>query len=87
MVSKFIGDSTRYIISRYGIDDREDLASVDAYADTVYWIDSIDGCTKFESIEEAKKILEIQESMAKALRKDWKFRILEEKRIITDLES
>ena len=81
-MSVFEEDKKRYVLVRIGQDEREDVASIDSYSGNLYWHDRADGATKFESIEEAKEFMNIQATMAKLLKKDWKFEVLEEHRVI-----
>ena len=84
-MSRFEEDKKRYIVVRRGQDGREDVASIYSYSGNLYWNDGVDGATKFETIEEAKEFMNIQSTMAKLLKKDWKFEVLEEHRVIAKI--
>lgn len=81
-MSRFEEDKKRYVVVRSGQDEREDVASIDPYSGNLYWNDRVDGATKFETVEEAKEFMNVQETMGKLLKKDWKFEVLEEHRVI-----
>lgn len=81
-MSKFIEDKKRYILTRSGLDEREDVASVDLYSGNIYWNGRLDDATKFDTVEEAKELMGIQENIAKLFKKDWKFEVLEEHKIV-----
>lgn len=81
-MSKFVEDKKRYILTRSGLDDREDVASVDLYSGNIYWNGRLDDATKFDTVEEAKELMGIQENIAKLFKKDWKFEVLEEHKIV-----
>lgn len=81
-MSKFVEDKKRYILTRSGLDEREDVASVDLYSGNIYWNGRLDDATKFDTVEEAKELMSIQENVAKLFKKDWKFEVLEEHKIV-----
>lgn len=81
-MSKFVEDKKRYILTRSGLDEREDVASVDLYSGNIYWNGRLDDATKFDTVEEAKELMGIQENIAKLFKKDWKFEVLEEHKIV-----
>ena len=84
-MSRFEEDKKRYVVVRSGQDDREDVANIDSYSGNLYWNDRVDGAIKFEAIEEAKEFMNIQSTMGKLLKKDWKFEVLEEHRVIAKI--
>lgn len=81
-MSVYEENKTRYILVRSGLEDREDLATIDTYSGNIYWNSNLDDCTKFEKKEECEELLKLQEGLSKILKKDWRFEILEEHRAI-----
>ncbi len=84
-MSVYEEDKKRYILGRSGLEDGEDLATIDTYSGNIYWNSNLDDCTKFEKKEECEELLKLQEGMSKLLKKDWEFEILEEHRVVNRL--
>lgn len=84
-MSKFVCDEKKYLVSRTN-EEREDLAQIDEYSGNIYWINTLDRVFRFESIDDAKSFKLSQESLAKSLKKEWKFEILEEHTIVNEGE-
>lgn len=82
-MSKFVCDEKKYLVSRTN-EEREDLAQIDEYSGNIYWINTLDRVYRFESIDDAKSFKLSQESLAKSLKKEWKFEILEERTIVNE---
>ena len=86
-MSRFEEDKKRYILVRIGEDEREDVANVDSYSGNIYWNGRVDEATKFDTVEEAKEFMGVQVTMGKILKKNWKFEILEEHRVINKIKG
>lgn len=86
-MSKFVGDNNSYIIVRKINGDIEQVASIDDYNGSIYWTDSIQGGSRFDTLDKAKKLLNLQEEMAVLLDKEYKFTLLEENRVIKIVEE
>lgn len=86
-MSVYEEDRKRYVLVRSGLEDREDLATIDNYSGNIYWNTSIDDCTKFETKKECEELLKLQEGLGKLLKKDWKFEILEEHRVVSKTDK
>ena len=84
-MSMYEEDRKRYVLVRSGLEDREDLATIDNYSGNIYWNTTIDDSTKFETKGECEELLKLQEGIGKLLKKDWKFEILEEHRVVNRL--
>lgn len=85
-MSRFEEDKKRYVLARNGFENKEDLASVDEYSGNVYWTNLPDNASKFDTIDEVKELMEIQNAMNKLLKKDWEYEILEEHRIVSKIQ-
>ncbi|MDU1316662.1 hypothetical protein [Anaerococcus hydrogenalis] len=85
-MSKFVCDEKKYLVSRTNEEGREELAQIDEYSGNIYWINTLDRVYRFENIEDAKSFKLSQESLAKSLKKEWKFEILEEHTIVNEGE-
>lgn len=78
-----MGDKTSYIVVRKVNDDIEQVASIDDYNGNIYWTESIDGASKLDDINKAKKLMSLNEEMAKLLGKEYVYEILEEHRVVS----
>lgn len=78
-----MGDKTNYIVTRKLNDDIEQVASIDDYNGNIYWTENIEGASKFDDINKAKKLMSLQEEMAKLLGKEYAYEILEEHRVVS----
>lgn len=83
MMSKYVEDKKRYLVSRK-VEETESLASIDEYGGTVYWVDSSDNAKKFDTLDEAKTFISLQADLSKLLNKDFKYKVLEEHRVIKE---
>lgn len=86
-MSKFMGDKTSYIVVRKLNDDIEQVASIDDYNGNIYWTESIDGASKFDDIAKAKRLMSLNEEMAKLLGKEYVYEILEEHRVVSPVKE
>lgn len=83
-MSKYQEDKKRYIVSRK-VDDIEAIANIDDYSGNIYWTESIENASKFDTIEEAKKFIGLQKDLSKLLKKDYEYKVLEEHRVIKEV--
>lgn len=81
-MSEFICDEKRYLVSRTNEEKREDLAQIDEYSGNIYWVNTLERVYRFENIDEAKSFKLSQENLAKSLKKEWTFEILEEHTVV-----
>lgn len=86
-MSKYEEDKKRYIVIRKLDDGNEVIATIDDYNGNIYWTESIDNASKFETIDEAKKLVKLQADLGKLLKKEWEFEILEEHRVLSRAEE
>ncbi len=82
-MSKYEEEKKRYLVVRKLQDDSEAIATIDDYSGNVYWTESIDSASKFETLDEAKKLVKLQADLGKLLKKEWQFEILEEHRAVS----
>lgn len=82
-MSKFICDEKKYLVCRTNEEGREDLAQIDEYSGNIYWVNTLERVYRFENIDDAKSFKLSQESLAKSLKKEWKFEILEEHSVVS----
>lgn len=82
-----MGDKTSYIVTRKVNDEIEQVASIDDYNGNIYWTEVIESASKFDDISKAKKLVSLQEEMAKLLGKEFTYEILEEHRIVSAVEE
>ena len=75
-MSKYVEDKKRYLVSRK-VEETESLASI-------YWVDSSDNAKKFDTLDEAKTFISLQADLSKLLNKDFKYKVLEEHRVIKE---
>lgn len=85
-MSKFICDEKKYLVCRTNEEKREDLAQIDEYSGNIYWVNTLERVYRFENIDDAKSFKLSQESLAKSLKKEWKFEILEEHSVVRKSE-
>lgn len=78
-----MGDKTSYIVTRKVNDKIEQVASIDDYNGNIYWTEALDGASKFDDIDKARKLMSLQEEMGKLLGKDYVYEILEEHRVVS----
>nr|DAN81487.1 MAG TPA: hypothetical protein [Caudoviricetes sp.] len=83
-MSKFVEDNIRYILVRKISDDIEQVATIDDYNGNIYWSESVDRASRFESLENAKKLMELQKQLSVLLGKEFKFEILEEQKTVIE---
>jgi hypothetical protein len=83
-LSKFVEDNIRYILVRKISDDIEQVATIDDYNGNIYWSESVDRASRFESLENAKKLMELQKQLSVLLGKEFKFEILEEQKTVIE---
>ncbi len=81
-MSKYIDDSTKYLISKTDQNGNETLAYVDRFAGSLAYIQDVDTAHRFNTLEEAQAVMKAQVDLSKALKREDKYIILEEKRII-----
>ena len=86
LMSKFVGENNMYLISRT-IDNVESLARIDDFNGTIYWVDDVNAASRFDSIDDAKVIVSMQEKLGQILKRDWKLEVLEEFRSVKNLSS
>lgn len=84
-MSKYKEDKKRYMIARKMEDGNESLASIDTYTSNIYWTDSIESASKFESLEEAKEFIKAYDGLTKLLKKECEYQVLEEHRVISEV--
>ena len=82
-----MGDKTSYIVTRKVNDDIEQVASIDDYNGNIYWTESVEGANKFDDIDKARKLMSLQEEMAKLLGKEYVYEILEEHRVVSAVKE
>ena len=78
-----MGDKTSYIVARKVNDEIEQVASIDDYNGNIYWTETIESASKFDVFDKARKLLSLQEEMAKLLGKEYAYEILEEHRVVS----
>lgn len=83
-MSKFVEDNIRYILVRKISDDIEQVATIDDYNGNIYWTENVDSASRFESLEKAKKLMELQKQLSVLLDKEFKFEILEEQKTVIE---
>lgn len=84
-MSRYKEDKKRYMIARKMEDGNESLASIDNYTSNIYWTDSIESASKFESLDEAKEFIKAYDSLTKLLKKECEYQVLEEHRVISEV--
>lgn len=82
-----MGDKTSYIVTRKVNDEIEQVASIDDYNGNIYWTETIESASKFDDIDKARKLMSLQEEMAKILDKEYVYEILEEHRVVSAAEK
>ena len=65
---------TAFIISRIK-NNIEEVAQYNDYNGTIYWYENSDSATKFEDLELAKGMLQVQDMMAKLTKQDVTFKL------------
>lgn len=85
-MNKFVKDDNKYLVSRE-FDKVSLLARVDDFNGAIYWIDDISSASRFDSLDDAKAIVNMQEQLGKIVKKDWKLEILEEFRSVKNLSD
>ena len=85
-MNKFVKDDNKYLVSRE-FEKVTLLARVDDFNGAIYWIDDISSASRFDSLDDAKAIVSMQEQLGKIVKKEWKFEILEEFRSVKSLSN
>lgn len=80
-MNKFVKEDTKYLVSRE-IDKVILLARIDDFNGTIYWVDDVNAASRFDSIDDAKVIVSMQEKLGQILKRDWKLEVLEEFRSV-----
>ena len=70
----FNAQKTTFIISRIK-NGTEEVAQYNDYNGTIYWYENSDSATKFEDLELAKGMLEVQDMMAKLTKQNVSFKL------------
>ena len=78
-MSKYLDDSTKYLISKINQNNEEALAYIDSLTGSLAYVYNADTAHRFSTLEEAQAVLKSQEDLSKALKRDDKYSILEEK--------
>ena len=65
---------TTYIISRIK-NGQEEVAQYNDYNNTIYWYESQDSASEFDTLEFAKGMLQIQQMMATLTKQDYDFKL------------
>lgn len=85
-MNKFVKDDNKYLVSRE-FEKESFLARVDDFNGAIYWIDDISSASRFDSLDDAKAIVSMQEQLGKIVKKEWKLEILEEFRSVKSLSN
>lgn len=75
-----------YLVSRVNKDGEESLAYLDPYSGNLSFFNNLETASRLETYDEAKEIVKAQETLAKILKRDDKFIILEEATTISEVE-
>lgn len=81
-----MGDNIRYILARKISEDIEQVATIDDYNGNIYWTENVDSASRFESLEKAKKLMELQKQLSVLLDKEFKFEMLEEQKTVIEVK-
>ena len=65
---------TTYIISRIK-NGQEEVAQYNDYNNTIYWYESQDSASEFDTLDFAKGMLQIQQMMATLTKQDYDFKL------------
>ena len=80
-------DKKEYLICRMDKEGKEGLAYMDPYSGNLSFYSTIETASRIGSLDEAKEIVKAQETLAKIINRDDKFKILEIETIIKEIEG
>lgn len=76
-----------FIVARASQEKEDGFAYMDPYNGNLTFFNTIDNATRLGSIDEAKEIVKGQEAMARILKRDDSFKILEIETSIKEIEG
>lgn len=76
-----------FIVARVSQENEEGFAYMDPYSGNLSFFNTIDNATKLSSIDEAKEIVKGQEALARILKREDTFKILEIETSIKEIEN
>ena len=82
-----IKNRKEYLVCRIDNNGEEGLAYLDPYSGNLSFFSTFDTATKLESIDEAREIVKAQETLAKILKRDDTYTILEVETNINEVEG
>lgn len=76
-----------YLVCRVDSNGEEGLAYLDPYSGNLSFFSTFDSATKLESIDEAREMAKAQETLAKILKRDDVYKILEVETNVSEVEG
>ena len=82
-----IKNKKEYLVCRIDDNGEEGLAYLDPYSGNLSFFSTFENATRLESIDEVREILKAQETLAKILKRDDVYKILEVETNINEVEG
>lgn len=76
-----------YLVCRVDDKGEEGLAYLDPYSGNLSFFSTFENATRLESLDEAREILKTQETLAKILKRDDAYKILEVETNVSEVEG